>query len=59
MCVPHWCWVVAPITLDFNGCKNSVSCLATHGVFALARRAMWPFPPWTHLNFSVTIIQRL
>ena len=28
-------------------------------VFTLSRRAMWPFPPWTHLNFSVMIIQRL
>ena len=28
-------------------------------VFALSRRATWPFPPWSHLNFSVTIIQRL
>jgi hypothetical protein len=58
ICVPHWCWVVAPITRDFNGCKNSVSW-PLMGVFALSRRAMWPFPPWTHLNFSVTIIQRL
>jgi uncharacterized membrane protein len=58
MCVPHWCWVVAPITRDFNGCKNSVSW-PLMGVFALSRHAMWPFPPWTHLNFSVMIIQRL
>ena len=28
-------------------------------VFALSRRATWPFPPWTHLNFSVIIKQRL
>ena len=28
-------------------------------VFTLSRRATWPFPPWTHLNFSVMIIQRL
>jgi hypothetical protein len=28
-------------------------------VFALSRRAMWPIPPWTHLNFSVMIIQKL
>ena len=27
--------------------------------FALLRRATWPFPSWTHLNFSVMIIQRL
>jgi hypothetical protein len=29
------------------------------GVFALSHRAMWPFPPWTHLNFSGMIIQSL
>jgi hypothetical protein len=28
-------------------------------VFTLSRRATWPFPPWTHLNFSSMIIQRL
>jgi hypothetical protein len=27
-------------------------------VFTLSRCATWPFPPWTHLNFSVMIIQR-
>jgi hypothetical protein len=58
ICFPHWCWVVAPITWDFNGYKNPVSGVFML-VFALSRRATWPFPPWTHLNFSVTIIQNL
>jgi hypothetical protein len=57
-CVPHWWWLVAPITWVFNGCKNPVSGPLML-VFSLSRRAMWPFPPWTHLNFSVMIIQRL
>jgi hypothetical protein len=57
-CVPHWCWLVAPITWVFNGCKNPVSG-PLMVVFSLSRRAMWPFPSWTHLNFSVMIIQRL
>ena len=58
ICVPHWCWVVAPIAWDFNGYKNPVSGLLMV-VFALSRHATWPFPSWTHLNFSVMIIQRL
>jgi hypothetical protein len=28
-------------------------------VFPLSCPATWPFPPATHLNFSVTIIPRL
>jgi len=28
-------------------------------VFTLSCRATWPFPPGTHLNFSVMNIQRL
>ena len=28
-------------------------------VFTLSRCAVYPFPPWTHLNSSVLIIQRL
>jgi hypothetical protein len=57
ICVPHWCWVVAPITWDFDGYKNFVSG-PLMVVFTLSRRAMWPFPPGTHLNFSgmITII---
>ena len=57
-CVPHWCWVVAPIAWDFIGYKNPKSGLLMV-VFALSRHATWPFPSWTHLNFSVMIIQRL
>ena len=58
-CVPHWCWVVAPIAWDFIGYKNHLSELLLMVAFALSRRATWPFPPWTHLIFSVTIMQRL
>ena len=57
-CVPHWCWLVAPIAWDFIGYKNPKSGLLMV-VFALSRHATWPFPSWTHLNFSVMIIQRL
>ena len=32
ICVPHWCWVVAPITWDFNGWSKP--CVwAAHGGF--------------------------
>jgi hypothetical protein len=58
ICVPHWCWLVAPITWDFNGYKNPVSGLLKVD-FPLFRRATWPFLPWTHLNFSPIIKQRL
>ena len=30
-CVPHWCWVVAPIAWDFIGYKNPKSGLLTGG----------------------------
>ena len=58
ICVPHWCWVVALIHWNFIGCKNPVPGLLMV-VFTLSRHATWPFPPWTHLNFSVMFIQRL
>jgi hypothetical protein len=58
ICVPHWCWLVALIYSNFNGCKNTVSG-PLMVVFTLSRHTMWPFPPWTHLNFSAMIIQRL
>ena len=58
ICVPHWCWVVALIYWNFIGCKNPVPGPVML-VFTLSRHATWPFPPWTHLNFSVTIIDRL
>ncbi len=28
-------------------------------VFTLSCCATWPFPPWTHLNSSITILERL
>jgi hypothetical protein len=58
ICVPDWCWGVAPITWDVISCKNPLSWLLMV-VFTLSHCATWPFPPWTHLNFSVMIIQRL
>jgi hypothetical protein len=58
ICVPHWCWVVAPITWNFIGCENPVSGPIMM-VFTLSCCATWPFSPWTHLNFSVTFSDRL
>ncbi len=58
ICVPHWCWVVAPISWNFIGCENLVSGLVMV-VVTLSRHATWPFPPGTHLNFYVMHIPRL
>jgi hypothetical protein len=58
ICVPHWCWVVAPINWNFISCGNHVSGPVMM-VFTLSCCATWPFPPWTPLNSSVTIIDWL
>jgi hypothetical protein len=58
ICVPHWCWVAAPISWNFISCGNHKTG-PVMVVFTLSCCATWPFPPWTHLNFSLTIIDRL
>jgi hypothetical protein len=58
ICVPHRCCLVALIYWNFNGYKNAVSG-PLMVVFTLSCHTMWPIPPGMHLNFSVTIIQRL
>jgi hypothetical protein len=58
ICVPHWCWVVTPITWNFIGWWKPC-CLGCSWFCTTFCHATWPFPPCTHLNFSVMIIQRL
>ena len=59
ICVLHWCWVVAPITWDFVGWWKPCALASHGGQGTLSHRGACPFPPWTHLNCSVMIIQRL
>jgi hypothetical protein len=58
ICVPHWCWVVAPINWNFISCTNHVSGPVLM-VFTLSCCATWPFPPLTHLNSSILILDWL
>jgi hypothetical protein len=42
ICVPHWCWLVALIYWNFNGCNNAV--WAAHGGFRPVTSCYVPLP---------------